>query len=126
MGEGVPLSNCSRKKRVLELGCSGHHVTELQSMRRSVVASNDPELEWSLRKDSQVIYNLKHVIQSRVLPPGSKSRDTALSVQLRMVSSPILEAHPQGKSLDFLKGVNVPSKVGVPNDGAVFEMRANK
>jgi hypothetical protein len=59
-------------------------------MRRSVAAIYHPELEWSLREDCQVIYNLKHVIQSRAFTPGSKSRDAALSVQLIMVGSPIL------------------------------------
>jgi hypothetical protein len=72
-------------------------------MRRSVVVINVPELEWCLREDSQIVYNLKHMIQSREFPPGGKSGDTALGIQLLMVSSPTLEAHPQSKSLDLLK-----------------------
>jgi hypothetical protein len=42
-------------------------------MRRSVAAIYHPELEWSLREDCQVIYNLKHVIQSRLVARAGSS-----------------------------------------------------
>jgi hypothetical protein len=61
-------------------------------MRSSVVVGNNPKLEWRLREDGQIIHYLEHMAQSRVLPPVSKSRDTAPGVKLIMVSSPALEA----------------------------------
>ena len=95
-------------------------------MGEPVIVVNDPILERCLRKDCQVIDYFEHVAQPRMLAPVRKSRDLALDVQLIMTRRPALEADTQGKSLDLLESINIPSKIWVPDGGAVLEVRADE
>ena len=95
-------------------------------MRKSIVVVYDPVLEWCLGKDCQIIDYLEHMTQPGLLAPVSKSRYLTLSEQLIMFRRPVLEIYSQGKSLNLLKGINIPSEIWVPHDGAVLEVGANE
>ena len=95
-------------------------------MRKPVVVVDDPILERCLGKDGQVVNYFEHVTQPRLLAPVRKSRDLTLVIQLIMIRRPVLETYSQGKSLNLLESINIPSKIWVPDNGAVLKVGADE
>ena len=83
----------------------------------------DLVLERCPRTDCKIVNYFEHMTRPRLLAPVRKSRDLTLLITFRR---PILEIHSQGKYLNLLKSINIPSDIWVPDDGAVLKVGADK
>ena len=106
------------------LGCSGHYVSELLSMGESG-HEIDMALYWSGASGKSVwSLTILYIWQSLVCFRRSTRVGMWLWLYMQVlpVSGPTLEAYSQRKSLEFLQGINISKKKGVPNNCIIFKM----